>query len=345
MKAALSVLILLLSAVPALAQERWAGFKPVDELNVPFKDYLVNSIVLIATVGIVDDLKDKGFEIVDVTKVKAVTKKAKLAPGDDPTKVQPNLRAIQIETCRKQGLRFCPVIKVSSMSTGFFEDGVRLNTCRHVFHNWLVWASQANDNMPVEDLSPPMILYGKDHKILYNSATAKPADLLKFSFLNTDPRINVPDFGKPNPPSAAWSNYRASDVAQLTAKAPLVTPQSVSYDLDMLHYSTYTNVYLVGYPGKTRYFSDGNGDAPGGQLVASVGRLLVASPTQEAVQTSNLSKTGMSGSPLIASDGRIMGMECAGERPAAIDQPETAKSLAFVFDQPGLKAVWSKLPF
>jgi hypothetical protein len=243
MKHALSVLILVLSAVPALAQETWVGFKPVDQLNLPFKDYLQNSIVLIDTVGEVGDLKEKGVEIVDITKVKAVTKKAKLSAGDDPTKVQPNLRAIQIETCRKQGLRFCPVIKLSSTSTGFFEDGVRLNTCRHAFHNWLVWASQANDNILVEDLSPPMILYDKDHKVLYNSATTTPADLLKFSFLNTDPRINVLDFGRPNPRQAAWSNYKASDVAQLTANAPLVSPQSVSYNLDIL--KTDTNVYLV----------------------------------------------------------------------------------------------------
>jgi hypothetical protein len=53
----------------------------------------------------------------------------------------------------------------------------------------------------------------------------------------------------------------------------------------------------------------------------------------------------MSGSPLIASDGRIMGVHCAGVAPAAVDHPETAKERAFVFDQPGLKAVWSKLPF
>lgn len=60
-----------------------------------------------------------------------------------------------------------------------------------------------------------MILYTKDRKVVYNSATVPPNDLLKCTFLNTDARINVEDFGKPNSISKAWLAYLHSDVTWL----------------------------------------------------------------------------------------------------------------------------------
>ena len=338
-------------AFPAHAQDTWVGFKPVGEVELPFKGYMENSIVLIDTVGDVKPLVAEGkaientYEIVDVSKVKRITKPYKLAAHGDPTKFQGNLRAIQIETCRTQNLQFCPVVKISSMSTGFFEDGKRLNTCRHAFHNWLVWASKANPDRPIETLSPPMILYSKEYKVLYNSATVPTEQLLKFSFINSDTRINFVYVDVPNPLTNAKKNLKLSDVAQLESSSPLVNPQSVVYDLDFQKLTIQENVYTAGYPGKTSFFSNGKGDAPGGKLVVSAGKVRSVSINQKVVQTNNLAKTGLSGAPLFRKNGHVVGIFCRGADPPLKDRPQDAKSSFIVFDKNLLATLWRNLTF
>jgi hypothetical protein len=121
MKLPLPIMTILLTALPAFAQESWVGFKPVEDVNLSFKSYMENSIVLMDTVGDVDELKENGFEIVDINTVNEVTNLKKLAANTDPTQPQKNLKAIQIETCRKQKLRFCPVVKCPLCRRAFLK--------------------------------------------------------------------------------------------------------------------------------------------------------------------------------------------------------------------------------
>lgn len=64
-----------------------------------------------------------------------------------------------------------------------------------------------------------------------------------------------------------------------------------------------------------------------------------------AVETSNLSKTGSSGSPLFTEDGRIMGLHCNGSALPKLDDPETARTISFILNHDGLKKVWAAFPF
>lgn len=344
MKLPLLISTILLAALPAFAQESWVGFKPVEDVNLSFKAYMENSIVLIDSFNSVGDLKEKGYDIVDVNKVAEEKNPKKLEPNTDPTQPQKNLKAIQIETCRKQGLRFCPVFKVSSMSTGFFENGTRLTSCRHSYHNWLVWASEANDGRPVETLSPPMIIYTKDWKVIYNSATVPVEQMLSFSFLNKDSRINVADLGTPETPSKAFENYGLSDVGQLESPVELVPAQPVKYDLDFMKYTDKEEVYSAGYPGKTDFFTDSSLDAPGGKLVVSSARIYKIIPKKLLVKTRNVTKTGMSGAPLFKKNGKILGLLCSGTNPQK-DQPETASAVYTILDQSLLEDLWSSFQF
>jgi hypothetical protein len=151
-------------------------------------------------------------------------------------------------------------------------------------------------------------------------------------------------FGKPANPSKAWIHFKGSDVAQLESPTDLIDQAPVKFDLDHKNYSTSDNFYSAGYPGKTEFFSNGVGDATGGKLVVTVGKVIGVSLTQMVVQASTLGKTGMSGAPLINKDGRILGVYCTGKRPE-FDKPDTARANFFILDKDALETLWSSFQF
>ncbi|MFT3673495.1 S1 family peptidase [Aestuariivirga sp.] len=321
-----------------------SGFIPLERSPLKSLQFLQTSVVQVISVGGSGEKDETDTELVDLEKSHPESRQQKLLAGKSPTAPQPNLRAIQIETCRKQQLRFCPVQKGNAMSTGFFQDGNRLWMCRHSFHNWLVWASKAN-NRDIRTLSPPMVIYNKDRKVIYNSATAPTDDLARFGLINDDPRVNIQRSGQVNLSDKSWYNYIRSDVVAMDWTNHLVPQNSANIELGTSKLAIGTRVFAAGYPGKTNYFSDKSLDSPGGKLVVSSGRIGGVVPREVAIQSNVLTKTGSSGAPLLLEDGTVIGVICYAAAPKALDHPETATATALVPDVWALRAGWQQLRY
>jgi hypothetical protein len=79
--------------------ETWEGYKPIEKVSSPFKAVAMASAIEIQSVTLKDNESDN-YEVVDTESTKKVTNSKKLAN---------DLRTLQIETCRNQGLKKCPI--------------------------------------------------------------------------------------------------------------------------------------------------------------------------------------------------------------------------------------------
>ena len=112
-----------------------------------------------------------------------------IKPVTDKHRLNTDLFALQIETCRRQHLTQCPVFVTEDQGTAWTTDGTDLYTCRHIVHNWITEAAQQN-HIAIEGVAPALLIKDANGKILYNSATAQ--NLLRFKVISTDNRINHP---------------------------------------------------------------------------------------------------------------------------------------------------------
>ena len=55
--------------------------------------------------------------------------------------------------------------------------------------NWLVWASEANGNVALSQLSLPMKILDRNRHVVYDSALAARDAMLRFTLINDDPRL------------------------------------------------------------------------------------------------------------------------------------------------------------
>lgn len=327
----------------ASAQQSWDGFKPASEIQVGSSDFINQAVVMLRTVGGISEEYEKAYTMVNVDKEPEIKNVKKLNYKFNMNEPQKNMRTIQIETCRKQGLKKCPVYEISATSSGFFGQGRYLNMCRHSFHNWLVLAAKAN-NRDLETLSPPMIIFSKDKDILYNSALVPAAELIKVSYLNFDERLNNELYKYNDHSSPLSRSFTLSDYIQLESPKELVPSMAVAFVTDFNALKKGTRVYMAGYPAQTQFFSDGKGDTPGYELVVSTGTIRATSTKQNAVQVSALSSGGMSGGPILLEDGSAAGVVCSSESPS-VDQPETGYTTSIVINRPVLEMFWQGLSY
>lgn len=324
-------------------KEKWEAYRFIEhirEFNLPFQEFAEKAVLDLETIGVTKTPGEK-FEIIDVETV----------PRETQNKVLSSIKnyiPFQIETCRKQGLRFCPVLKYSNSSTMFFNKG-KFYTCRHSFHNWLAIASKANGDRPVDTISPPIILRlvkeGK-LKILYNSAYEGKAQL-NFSFINADSRLNVQTHGTTYPNIEIKKIIQDVDFVQMEISEPINVE-----DFNLTErkgpknsYKIGEETYLLGYPGKTNYFKDGVGDAPGFQLMASSG-LTLPPLFPEEYNTSNFGSTGMSGGVVVTANSEILGLHCTGyNEENATQHPERVTSHAFPLDVQFIADFWRTLKY
>lgn len=289
-------------------QERWEGYRAansseVQNLNLPFEDFAENAVLAMESVGMTRTAGER-FDVVDVTTVPQETNPTILAHAT-------NKIPFQIETCRKQGLRYCPVLGYTNRGTVFFNRG-RFVTCRHGFHNWISLASQLNGHRPVSEISPPIILRNTQGEVLYNSANDGKSQM-QFSAINDDPRLNFQTFhDDTNYPSRELGRAVAnSDYVEMTLDERITTDFALTERTSgTQNLGLHEETFAVGYPGTTNVFPNGIGDAPGRTLMLSNGRAIAQLQDYSLIQTTNFNTPGMSGGPMLTSTGELAGVNC-----------------------------------
>lgn len=87
-------------------KEKWEAYRfiqDIREFNLPFQEFAEKAVLDMETIGVTKTPGEK-FEIIDVETV----------PKETQNKVLSSIKnyvPFQIETCRKQGLRYCPVLQ------------------------------------------------------------------------------------------------------------------------------------------------------------------------------------------------------------------------------------------
>lgn len=327
------------SAFAQTPKEKWEGYRAVEdlrELNLPFQEFAENAVFLLETVGSTKTPGEK-IEIVETEKYPKITDKKTLVN---------DIVALQIETCRKQNLAYCPLFKYSTLGTMFFNNGV-YRTCRHGFHNWISLAAEANARSST-DIIPPIILRIANNekpgkfKILYNSSYEN-SKLFRFSFINPDPRLNFQFHFSGYPTQNHVAFFSKSDFAELTLEDMRI---SEDYSLETLEENSSsltkdTEVFAIGFPAKTNLFANSRGDTPGLQLMASNGFVIKTVLEKGIFESSNFGSKGISGGPVVTANGKIVGMLCMGTVTA---DPSLVISDSFLFDKKLLKQIWTSSP-
>ncbi|MEO5805044.1 hypothetical protein [Devosia sp.] len=312
----------------AIAQETWTGYKPIEKVEAAYKHVAMTAVLKILTVTLEE--KDAGnYEVVDTDSIKKVTDTAKLTS---------DLRTLQIETCRNQGLKRCPIFRSSYGGTGFVNDGRDFFTCRHMFQNWIGAAAKEN-SLELGQISPPLRLSNIDKDIVYNSATSA-GNLLTFGAINPDVRLGDYQLQGDIDPKNNRRDllFALSDFVELTSPRDIIEPIYLP-----VNYHVYKNeqIYLTGFPGRTNLFGGTNlGDTAGRVMVSSTGVVTGFSDLQEIFVSTALATHGMSGGIATTLDGHIVGVVCGGADTTDI---KAIESRSLFVDPEGHRVFWNLL--
>ncbi len=319
-------------------QERWEGYRRADSeevqnLNLPFQEFAENAVLETETVANLNP--GEQFDVVDVTTVPQETNPNVLTSEN-------NKVAFQIETCRKQGLRYCPVLGYTVRGTAFFNRG-RFLTCRHGFHNWISLASQLNGDRPVSQISPPMILRNAAREVLYNSGyDGRPQT--QFSIINDDPRLNYQSHEQDDPSREQLRRAVAqADYVEMTLSEPIVRDFALTErNSGTRSLKLNEETYLFGFPIQTNSFPGNTGEAPGYRLVVSQGFAKEAFHNHSILQTTNFTSAGASGAPIITANGELAGMNCRGP---VTSNPAESRSYAFPIGGSLARRSWAAINY
>ena len=336
LRPALAGLVCCLIAGSAAAQEvadLWTGYRPTTDIGLPFAE-----VAEIATVRI-----ESAYIAVDETSLARLTTvlTAEQPPVTDARVLDIDNRAMQIETCRRQGLAICPILRIGGSGSGFIDNGRELFTCRHVVGDWPLVASLLN-NVPVRSVLPPMILRDRDGNLLYNSAYSPNA--LRFEALNDDPRLEVeailkyrahasgplPDRGVSYAQTLQYL-IKASDFVAMAADADIIAPLPLTRDTTL---TAGDRLYLSGFPVKTDLLPDNWDGSPDKLLVTSVLVARLLTPLLPMLMAEGLQTRGGSGGIVTDASGAVVGMSCFAD---------TGKAFAFSFDKDAQVRFWSEL--
>ncbi len=319
-------------------QERWEGYRRADSaevqnLNLPFQDFAENAVLEMETVGATKTAGER-FEVIDV---ETVAQETNLSVLTDPNNKIP----FQIETCRKQGLRYCPVLSYTNKNTTFFNRG-RFVSCRHGFHNWLSLASQLNGNRSVSSISPPVILRNARGEVLYNSGYDRKPQL-RFSTINDDSRLNYQTHDVSYPSREVGRAVAHSDYVEMTLGERIVNDYAVTErTAGINNLRAHEETYLLGYAVRTNSFPNGPGDAPGRTLMVSNGRALDPFPAYSMLQISNFGSPGASGGPTLTATGELAGVNC---RATSEQNPSDVRTYTLPLGSTLAKSHWRTIEY
>lgn len=272
----------------------WQGFRKVEEGQVPFAKEMQASVFRILHV---ESNSESKFEIVNTEKQKA-TKSTKVLDTDK--------RAWQIETCRRYGLKKCPLGDTIMTGTAFFTDPTTMYTCRHNVHNWSTVASRAN-GIPIEKIAAPIILFDYKGKTIHNSSYSHPKMYL--DLINKSQRLNeVVDWRKIRKTRPRYHSYHAlSDTVRAKFSKPMVDVPTLP-----IGEPEGERVFAFGYPVKTKFFGGvKKGDAAGRTLVATSGTFTF-STLLKTIFSKAYSYGGSSGGPMLNERGELVAVMCHG---------------------------------
>jgi predicted transglutaminase-like cysteine proteinase len=274
----------------------WVGYKLTEQIDSPLKEKILST-----TYQMYHPYSQKNtrndFRKVETKKFKKITSEATL---------NSDIEAFQIETCRRQKIKKCPVTKQWGSSTTFIESGTRVHTCRHSFNNWLALATEWNPELKLRQIYPPVIMLNHKREVVFNSAFSKAR--LSISIINEEPVINkIYAENKLFGDRDAYSDV--SDYIQFESSRPLAP----AYDYPPAsYYEPGETFYLSGYPGKTNLYGGiETGDAPGNQLVTNIGRYKWKNLFFTHI--TNTGAFGNSGGSVLRQDGNLVGIFCSGE--------------------------------
>jgi hypothetical protein len=320
----------------AQSKEKWEGFLRAEDVKPVFLPFLRDSVVIIETAGafVRRQPSDKPDEWVDVDKVKPLKGKALLR----------NKRAFQIETCRKSGLKKCPIMKRTTYMTGFILNGDTLTTCRHGFHNWLAWASTAN-GLEVSKVTVPLRVRTAAGKILYDSSRADAGKAVSLKLFNKDQRLNRPVDAARNYPTANLAfNAKASDIAVFKSPTPLGPAFSPVKKNTVGELALGEEAYLFGYPDPVKGYEGGR--VTGKELAGSHGFATELIAERGTMRFSNYSNVGMSGAPLLSPYGAVLGVSCgAFGLEFKATKPGLVNATGITLDPATLENLWRGLTY
>lgn len=331
MKILLFCALLLISHQSMGQASGWVGYKPAHQIKFPFQNFIENSIYRMTTVGAVDhpSVQPKIINLTDPRYSKATT---------DAYKIENDFETLVIETCRKQNLVNCPVPAYAVTMTAFFNNDL-LHSCRHGFHNWLLWAAQLN-HKSIKEISPPIILYDRHGESIYNSGLVKKEQLLELNILDENPALEF-TVAKGFTMNGKI-NFTNSDYVAMKPKSDLLTDSKLSTAKSRDDIQWDTEVFVFGYPAKTDIFKNGSsGNAPGNQLVASSGLIRSFPSDSTTFSSTHLAMEGASGSPVVTKDGKILGVSCYGDWYTTGDGISASSQVIFL-NKTFLKKFWSR---
>ena len=311
----------------------WSGYRPTTDIPLPFAD-----VAELVTVRI-----ESAYIAGDETSLTALTS---VITADQPVITDTLLldrstRLMQIETCRRQGLAICPILRIGGSGSGFIDNGRTLFTCRHVVGDWPLVASLLN-GVPLRSILPPLILRDRDAALLYNSAYS--ANAIRFETLNDDPRLSneailryrahasapLPDRGI-NYARTLQYLIKASDFVAMAADADLIAPVPLTHGSSL---AAGDRLYLSGFPVRTNLLPAAWDGAPDKLLVTSVLVAKLLTPLLPMLMAEGLQSSGGSGGIVTDARGAVVGMSCFAD---------TGKAFAFSFDRDAQQRFWDEL--
>jgi hypothetical protein len=313
-----------LASLPAFAQTSWQGYQSIELLAAEkVKTKAPELIIQIKSVEVLDKSRDS-YDVVNTDSQIVVIDRNTL----DTDRV-----ALQIETCRNQGLKRCPIFHINSDASAVVGDLNKIYTCRHVIHNWITVAAKEN-SISIDDISPPVVMLDSKNNVIFNSAY-KNGGSLSIRAINTDSRLLRYRPRKTDPQESKIEFFmELSEFVALEAPLSIDKPANLTINTRIVKGD---RLYNVGYPVKTSIYGGvSKGDAPGGRLVASAGKVVEFSHVQGVILSTAFSSGGISGGAMMNENGDVVGLNCAEVYESVLGE----KSRGVFLDVNGHRALW-----
>jgi predicted transglutaminase-like cysteine proteinase len=316
---------------------KWPGYKPVTKITDKAVVDWSKHIFRIYSFG----ARSKGElpTVVDLSNAK------KTINGN--MKVDRSDRDFQIQACKSQKLKRCPVFAHLTAGTAFKTGKDTYYTCRHNVDTWLTWASELN-GVPLSSISPPLALTderkGKISKVLFYSALPR-RQKYHAKLFNPEPKMKADREDNLILYNTESFFKRASDIVVfgLTSANTGIEPAD---QIEFAALKPGEGLFLIGYPGKFKLFPKGEGDSNGDRLYASHGTYVGETPFPgdrgKIAEFSNFGFPGNSGGPLVREDGKLVGMICYADDTSRTH--ENTHSYITTTNVSAIETWWKTLP-